>query len=56
LDSKSDKIKCLNENKQNKKTAIARGRNESFPIQIALLERSNPLAFQEIASAKNASQ
>ena len=35
-----------------KKTVIASGGNESFPVQFALLERSNPLTFQEIASAK----
>ena len=35
-----------------KKTVIASGGNESFPVQFAMLERSNPLTFQEIASAK----
>jgi len=39
-----------------KETIIVNGGNESFPVQFALLERSNPLTLQEIASAKNASQ
>ncbi|OGC01617.1 hypothetical protein A2V82_06795 [candidate division KSB1 bacterium RBG_16_48_16] len=39
-----------------RKTVIASGGKEPLPVQFALLERSNPLTFQEIASAKNASQ
>jgi hypothetical protein len=31
---------------------LGSGGNESFSVQFALLERSNPLTFQEIASAK----
>ena len=47
-------VKQVSERKlaKHKKTVIASGGNESFPVQFVVLERSNPLTFQEIASAK----